>query len=239
MAALEARRAELGDSVVDAALVPLREKLAGLEAAEPSGERRVVTILFCDVVGSTALAEQIDPEEWTRIMNAIFERLNEPVDRYGGNVARLMGDAILAFFGAPVAHENDPERALLAGLAILENIAPLRELVNRLQNIDFNVRVGINTGLVVAGQVGSDVHSEYTAMGDAVNLAARMEQTAAPGTIQISENTYRFVAPLFETEPLGEIRVKGKSHPVPTYRVLGRATGPGRPHGLEERGLRS
>jgi class 3 adenylate cyclase len=241
IAALEAQRAELGDSVVDAALIPLREKLAGLlyggTGSSSAGERRMVTILFCDVVGSTTLAEQMDPEVWTRIMNAAFEQLNEPIERFGGTVARLLGDAILAFFGAPVSHENDPERAILAGLAILENIALLRVQFKSEYGIDFNVRVGINTGLVVAGQVGSAVHGEYTAMGDAVNLAARMEQTAIPGTVQISGDTYRAVAPLFEVERLGPIAVKGKSEPVPAYRVLGRKVAPGRLRGLEASGL--
>jgi class 3 adenylate cyclase/tetratricopeptide (TPR) repeat protein len=241
IAALEAQRADLGDSVVDSALIPLREKLAGLSSADgsssPAGERRVVTILFCDVVGSTTLAEQMDPEVWTGIMNTVFEQLNEPIDRYGGIVARLLGDAILAFFGAPVSHENDPERAILAGLAILENMVLLREQIKQEYAIDFNVRVGINTGLVVAGQVGSAVHGEYTAMGDAVNLAARMEQTAVPGTLQISGDTYRAVAPLFDVEPLGPIAVKGKSEPVPAYRVLGRKAAPGRLRGLEASGL--
>jgi class 3 adenylate cyclase len=243
IAALEAQRADLGDSVVDAALTPLNEKLAavlGEEAVgETTGERRVVTVLFCDVVGSTTLAESMDPEQLTRIMNTVFKQLNEPIDRYDGTVARLLGDAILAFFGAPVAHENDPERATLAGLAILENIAPLREKLKREKGIDFNVRVGINTGLVIAGQVGSEVHGEYTAMGDAVNLAARMEQTAAPGTVQIAQDTFRSVAPLFEIEALGEISVKGKSQPVQAYRVLGRKSDPGRLRGLEGRGLSS
>ena len=193
IASLEAQRAGLGDEVVDAALAPLREKLAQLE--EPAyqaklatgGERRVVTVLFCDVTGSTEMAEKLDPEDWARIMNSAFEHLTEPVERYGGTVARLMGDAVLAFFGAPSAHEDDPHRAVGAGLAILENIGPFRQALQRDRGLDFNVRVGINTGLVVVGEIGSERHGEYTAMGDAVNLAARMEQTARPGTVQISE----------------------------------------------------
>ncbi len=245
ISAIESQRAVLGDEAADAAIAALRRERSALDEIESEpgrpteSERRVITILFSDVVGSTALAEQVDPEEWARVMNAVFEQLNEAVDRFGGTVARLMGDAILAFFGAPVAHENDPERAVQAGLAILENIEPLRQSLKREKKINFNVRVGINTGLVVVGEVGSEIRGEYTAMGDAVNLAARMEQTAAPGTIQLSEDTYRHVAPLFETEALGEIRVKGKSRPVPTYRVLGRKAEPGRLRGLEARGLRS
>ena len=150
IAALEAQRASLGDAAADAAIASLRRELSDLES-EPSrqkeGERRVVTVLFSDVVGSTALAEQMDPEEWTEIMNAAFQRLIEPVERYEGTVARLMGDAILAFFGAPLAHEDDPQRAVLAGLAIIENFGTFREKLLSEKGFEFNVRVGINTGL--------------------------------------------------------------------------------------------
>src|SRR5439155_24769292 len=113
------------------------------------GERRIVTLLFCDVKGSTAMAELLDPEEWAEIMNGAFGYLIKPVYRYEGTVARLMGDAILAFFGAPIAHEDDPQRAVLAGLEIVASIADFREQMRRERGLDFNVRVGINTGLVV------------------------------------------------------------------------------------------
>ncbi len=242
---LEKQRDVLGDKVVDAALKPLKESLGRLVAgegtagAEPKGERRIVTILFCDVTGSTSLAEQMDPEEWRGIMNSAFKRLNESIDRYDGTVARLMGDAILAFFGAPMAHEDDPERAVLAGLEILSSVAPLRAQLKNERGLDFNVRVGINTGLSVVGEVGSDIRGEYTAMGDAVNLAARMEQTASPGTIQIAEDTYHHVSNLFEIEPLGSIRVKGKSQAVKTYRVLHSKAETHRRRGLDDMGLSS
>lgn len=123
-------------------------------------------------------------------MNEVFGCLNELVHRYGGTVARLMGDGILAFFGAPTSHEDDPQRAVLAGLSILEGIEEFRQEFQREHGLDFNVRVGINTGPVVVGQVGSDRAGEYTAMSDAVNMAARTEQTAKPGTIQISDDTF-------------------------------------------------
>jgi class 3 adenylate cyclase len=113
------------------------------------GERRVVTILFCDVKDSTAMAEQLDPEEWGEIMDDAFDFLIAPIYRYEGTVARLMGDAILAFFGAPIAHEDDPERAILAGLEIVADIQPFRDLIQHDYALDFNVRVGINTGPVV------------------------------------------------------------------------------------------
>lgn len=199
----------------------LRAKMENVRANRTmEGDRRTVTILFCDVRGSTALAERLDPEEWAEIMNGAFERLISPVYRYEGTVARLMGDAILAFFGAPIAHEDDPRRAVLAGLDILEGIRAYRLQLDPTVAAVFDVRIGVNTGPVVVGEIGSDLAVEYTAMGDAVNLASRMEQTAQPGTIQIASGTYRLVQDLFEVEPLGGIEVKGKSEPVQTYRVL-------------------
>ena len=189
-----------------------KELMAKLEAARNSGglqaERRVVTMLFCDVTGSTAAAERLDPEDWAEIMNGAFQHLIAPVYQYEGTLARLMGDAILAFFGAPIAHEDDPQRAVLAGLEISRSIVPYREEVKRKWDVDFEVRVGINTGLVVMGEVGSDLRVEYTALGDAINVAARMEQAATPGTVLIAADTRRLVAPLFDFEDLGMIEVR-------------------------------
>jgi class 3 adenylate cyclase/predicted ATPase len=190
-------------------------------------------MLFCDVKGSTAAAEQLDPEEWAEIMNGAFEHMIRPIYKYEGTVARLMGDAILAFFGAPIAHEDDPERGILAGLDILDSIDPYRREVRQQWAIEIDVRVGINTGLVVVGAVGSDLRMEYTALGDAINLASRMEQLADPGTVRISEHTFRLVAPLFDAEDLGEIEVRGKDRPVRTYRVLSPKAQPGRLRGVE------
>src|SRR5215216_7823300 len=197
------------------------------------GERRVITMLFCDVKGSTAAAEKVDPEIWTEIINGVFEYMIRPIYKYEGLVPRLMGDAILAFFGAPIAHEDDPQRAVLAGLEIQEGVRSYAEEVRRNHGLEFGLRVGINTGLVVVGEIGSDLRMEYTAIGDAINLAARMEQTAAPGTVQISEETYKLVAPFFDFEPLGEVEVKGKAAPIKTYRPLASKKSPGHLRGLE------
>ena len=214
-----------------------QELLTKLESARArnsmAGERRVITMLFCDVKGSTAAAERVDPEVWTEIMNGAFEHMIRPIYKYEGLVPRLMGDAILAFFGAPIAHEDDPQRAVLAGLEIQEGVRSYVDEVRRKHGLEMGLRVGINTGLVVVGEIGSDLRMEYTAIGDAINLAARMEQTAAVGTLQISEETYKLVAPFFEVEPLGEVEVKGKSAPVKTYRVLGVKSTPGQLRGLE------
>jgi class 3 adenylate cyclase/tetratricopeptide (TPR) repeat protein len=208
-----------------------KELLAKLEAARAGrameGERRVVTMLFCDVKGSTAMAETLDPEVWAEIMNGAFERLIAPVYRYEGTLARLMGDAIFAFFGAPIAHEDDPQRAVWAALDIVSGVAAYKQHVKAEHGLDLDVRVGIHTGPVMVGQVGSDLRLEYTAMGDAVNVAARMEQTADPGTVQITGDTHRLVDPLFDVEARGQIEVKGKAEPVAAYRVLRRRAEPG------------
>jgi class 3 adenylate cyclase len=163
------------------------------------GQRRVVTMMFCDVQGSTAAANRFDPEEWAGIINGAFECMIPPVYHFEGTVARLMGDGILAFFGAPIAHEDDPQRAVLAGLEILEKFTRYKALVSSQWGVEIDARVGINTGLVVVGAVGSDLQVEYTAVGDAINIAARMEQTAAPGTLQISDVTHKRVASHFKT----------------------------------------
>ncbi len=197
------------------------------------GERRVITMLFCDVKGSTAAAERVDPEVWSEIMNGIFEYMIRPIYKFEGTVPRLMGDAILAFFGAPIAHEDDPQRAILAGLEIQEEIKDYAEDIRLKHGLEFGLRVGINTGLVVVGAIGSDLRMEYTAIGDAINLAARMEQTAVPGTVQISDETYKLVAPLFDFEALGEVEVKGKAAPIKTYRPLGLKRSPGHLRGLK------
>lgn len=213
----------------------LLEKLnaASTSGAGLQGERRRVTMLFCDLQGSSAAAEHLDPEDWADIMNGAFEHLIAPVYRYEGTLARLMGDAILAFFGAPIGHEDDPERAVRAGLEILEDIAPYRAEVKRSYGIDFDVRVGINSGLVVVGAIGSDLRVEYTAMGDAVNIAARMESTAAPGTVQISDDTKSRVERLFAFEDLGPIAVKGRAEPVRSWRVLEQLERPSQLRGIE------
>jgi len=197
------------------------------------GERRVVTMLFSDVKGSTPMAERLDPEEVLEIMDGAFDVLIEPIARYEGALARLMGDGILAFFGAPIAHEHDAERACRAALEILNGA---REYAARLEAergmSGFNVRVGIHTGLVVVGEVGSDLRVEYTAMGDAVNLASRMEELADPGTVLITEDTYRLISRLFETQRLGPIEVRGKAEPVSVYRVLAPRPVAGKPRGI-------
>nr|MBI2904890.1 AAA family ATPase [Chloroflexota bacterium] len=209
--------------------LPLADKM---RAAHLVGERKLVTCLFADVVGSTALAEGMDPDDWTAIMNHAFDRLSPVVYRYEGTIARLMGDAILAFFGAPVAHEDDAVRAALTALDMLAAARSYAEEVRRQHHVEFAIRVGLNTGNVVVGNVGSDLKYEYTAMGDAVNLAARMQSAARPMTVLISEHTQRFIAPVFDCADVGLVEVKGKSEPVQVFEVRGPKTQPSRVRGL-------
>jgi len=166
------------------------------------------------------MAEQLDPEDWAEIMDEAFGYMTEPVERYGGTLGRFMGDAIVAFFGAPVSHEDDPERAVRAGLEIISGTREFATDISQEFGLEFNVRVGINTGPVVVGMVGSEDPGDYTAMGDTVNVAARMEQSAEAGAVQVSESTHSLTSHAFEYESLGGISVKGKLEPVHTYRSL-------------------
>src|SRR5918994_7234913 len=202
-----------------AAPAPLVEKM---RAAKLTGQRKPVTALFADVVGSTTLAEGMDPEDWTQMMNEAFELMSKAIFRYEGTIAQLQGDAMLAFFGAPIAHEDDPERAVLAALDMIAATDEFAEQLQSTLGIDFRIRAGINSGPVIVGNIGSDLRYEYTALGDAVNVAARMQTAAQPGTILITEMTRRLTGDTFDLEDLGEIEVKGKAEPIHVYRVLGR-----------------
>jgi class 3 adenylate cyclase len=213
--------------------------IAKMRAARLTGERKPVTALFADVVGSTALAEQIDPEDWTAIINEAFDLMSRAVFRYEGTIAQLQGDAMLAFFGAPVAHEDDPERAIFAAIDMLAAIEEFATQLRRSHGIEFRIRAGINSGPVMVGNIGSDLRYEYTALGDAVNVAARMQSSAQPGTIVITEMTRRLTGDTFEVEDLGAIEVKGKTEAVHAFRVLARKATPARRRGLESVGLDS
>lgn len=210
--------------------VPLAQKVR--DAAHLAGERRTVTALFMDVVDSTALSHQMDPEDWTAIMNGAFDRFYPAIYRYEGTIARLLGDALLAFFGAPVAHEDDPARAVRAALDLLEIAREYGPAVREQYGVEFAVRIGLNTGPVIVGQVGSDLCYEYTPMGSSVNLAARMQAAARPMSLLISDDTHRFVAPLFDTQDAGPIQVKGHAEPVRAYQVAGAKAVPGTVRGL-------
>jgi class 3 adenylate cyclase/tetratricopeptide (TPR) repeat protein len=184
------------------------------------GERKQVTVLFVDVAGSTALAERIDPEEMHGIMDRCFRILMDEVHRYEGTINQFTGDGVMALFGAPIAHENAPERAVRAALGAQAGLARLGEDLARTRNIDFRVRMGLNSGPVVVGKIGDDLRMDYTAVGDTTNLAARLQAAAAPGTVLMSEQTAKLVAGRFATRPVGPLVLKGKSQPVTAFEVV-------------------
>src|SRR5438105_2754691 len=186
-----------------------------------SSERRPITVLFADIAGSTAIAEQLDPEDWTVLVGEAFQRLNRTVEHYGGTIARLMGDGVLAVFGAPGAHEDDPERAVRCGLDLVRAIDELDAARHLPAGADLKVRVGINSGPVVVGVVGTETANEYTAMGDTVNVAARMQAAARPGSVLITSATHRFVSALVESVDVGMLELKGKTDAVHAYEITG------------------
>jgi class 3 adenylate cyclase len=213
---------------------PVPTTPAGPLLAERTGdERKFVSVLFVDIVGSTALAEAMDPEDWRVIVAGAHQRVAEAVRRYDGTVAQFLGDGVLAFFGAPIAHEDDAERAIRAALAIQDSIRVYAsELQRRGVASGFQVRVGLNSGLVVVGKLGDRQHAEYLAVGDTVNLAARLQSAAAPGAILVSESTSRQAGPVFEFEDLGKMSFKGKTAPMQVYRVSGERRGAARVRGV-------
>ena len=197
-----------------------------------SSERRSITVLFADIAGSTAIAERMDPEDWTTLVGEAFKRMTGVIERYDGKIARLMGDGVLAFFGAPVAHEDDPERAVRCGLDMVHAIDELGAAQRAKGASDLRIRVGINTGPVVVGMVGTDTANEYTAMGDAVNVAARMQATARAGSVLVTAATYRFVSPLVDAVDVGLLELKGKTDAVQAYEISGLKAGAKSARGL-------
>ena len=171
----------------------------GGTSASPREERRVVTALFADLVGSTALGERLDPEELKLIVADAVARMIGVIESFDGTVKDLAGDGVLALFGAPVAHEDDPERAVRAGLRIAEEIADYAREVERAWGIEsFNVRVGVDTGPVVTGEIGAGSRVEYTALGDAVNTAARLQTHAEQGSVLVGPETHTLTRSSFE-----------------------------------------
>jgi class 3 adenylate cyclase/tetratricopeptide (TPR) repeat protein len=184
-----------------------------------SEQRKVVTILFADLSGSTPLAERLDPEELRRILGSYFNQLAGQIQRYEGTIDKYIGDAVMATFGAPLSHEDDAERAIRAALAMQASIARLNDELDRDYGVRLSLRIGINTGEVVAGLLGGDVQHAYTVVGDAVNTAQRFESAAPLNEILVSETTRRLAIHAFEFERLPPLTLKGKKEPVAAYRV--------------------
>jgi class 3 adenylate cyclase/tetratricopeptide (TPR) repeat protein len=184
------------------------------------GERKQVTVLFADTAGFTALARRLDPEVVHEVMDRCFKLVTAEVHRFEGTINQYTGDGVMALFGAPIAHEDSPRRAVYAALGIQRAIRDFSRELQAQRDFSVQMRLGINTGLVVVGKIGDDLRMDYTAMGDTTNLAARLQQLAQPGTVVISEATHRLVAGLFETRDLGEHVVKGYVEPVHAFEVL-------------------
>jgi len=206
-------------------------------AAGGDADRRPVTVLFADLAGFTALSERLDPEDVRAFQNDLFRTMAEEIQRFDGFVEKFVGDAVMAVFGAPVAHEDDPERALRAGLALLERMHALSRQWEPCFGTAVTLHIGVNTGPVVAGSLGGAAGGAYAVTGDTVNTTARLLAAAPPGTMLASETTYRMVQQRFAFEPVGDLALKGKSDAVSAYRVLGLLAGPRPTRGLEALGL--
>jgi predicted ATPase/class 3 adenylate cyclase len=222
--ALEGQRSTVGDDIVNTAQKSLREKLARLNPETHSfQERKLITVLFADVSGFTAMAETMDHELVGGVINSLWSRVDRAIHDQGGRIDKHIGDAVMALFGTPTAREDDPERAIRAALQIQEEVQQWKwefhDSVSpqRVQSQNIQLRIGINTGPALLGTVGTI--GEYTAIGNTVNVANRLEQAAPPGGILISYDTYKHVRGIFDVAVLQPITVKGKSEPVQVYTV--------------------
>jgi class 3 adenylate cyclase/tetratricopeptide (TPR) repeat protein len=188
------------------------------EADEVAADvRRVVTIVFADVTGSTSLGERLDPEALRRVMGRYFDEMSTVIERHGGTVEKFIGDAVMAVFGIPRLHEDDALRAVRAAFGMREALEALNVELEREHGIGIAARIGVNTGEVVAGDPST---GQRLVTGDAVNVAARLEQAASPGEIFLGETTYRLVKDAVEVEPVSALDLKGKEEPVPAFRLL-------------------
>jgi len=197
----------------------LADKILNTRSAV-EGERKVVTVLFADVANYTAIAEKRDPEEVHQIMDGCFKILMDGIHRYEGTINQFTGDGIMAIFGAPIAHENHAQRACYAALSIQRAIEDYGDKLRAGCGLEFKMRFGINSGLVMVGAIGNDLRMDYTADGDTTNLASRLESIAEPGSILVSENTYRLIRAYFKLKALGPVTLKGKEEPQNAYLLL-------------------
>src|SRR5215813_1113536 len=189
---------------------------ARAQPAAPEAGRRQLTVMFCDLVGSTALSEQLDPEELREMVRAYQETCTTVIQRYDGHIAQHVGDGLLVYFGYPLAHEDDAARAARSGLGILEALPALNARLPR----PIQVRIGIHTGVVVVGEIGGGDKREMLALGETPNLAARLQGLAQPDTVVLSAATQRLVQGLFACQELGPQPLKGLSTPLVVYRVV-------------------
>jgi len=188
------------------------------------GERKQVTVLFADLKGSMELLADRDPEEARQLLDPVLERMMSAVHRYEGTVNQVMGDGIMALFGAPIAHEDHAIRACNAALAMQAAIRTYAEEARRVHGITVQRRVGLNSGAVVVRAIGNDLHMDYSAVGQTTNLAARMEQLATAGSILLTADTLRLVEGLVQVTALGPIPVKGLPEPIEVFELIGAST---------------
>jgi len=201
------------------------------------GERKQVTVLFADLKGSLELLAERNPEESRQLLDPVLERMMEAVHRYEGTVNQVMGDGIMALFGAPLAHEDHAVRACYAALRMQESLKRLADASRRAHGVELQIRVGLNSGEVVVGSVGSDLRMDYTAVGQTTHLAARMEQLALPGTVRLTTDTVRLAEGYVEVRSLGPIPVKGLRDPIEIFELTGAGTARTRLQAAALRGL--
>src|SRR5262245_30374913 len=200
-------------------------------------ERRQLTVLFCDLVDSTRLARQLDPEDYREVVRAYQATCATVIQRFDGTIAQYLGDGLLVYFGYPQAHEDDAQRAVRAGLGMLDALAPLQARLAAEKGLRLAVRLGIHTGLVVVGAVGTGGRQEQLALGDTPNVAARLQGMAAPDTVVVSEATWRLAQGYFAGQDLGLLTLKGVETPVQVYRILGPSGAQSRLDVVSPRGL--
>jgi class 3 adenylate cyclase/tetratricopeptide (TPR) repeat protein len=214
----------------------LAEKILTSKSAL-EGERKQVTVLFADMKGSMELLADRDPEEARKLLDPVIERMMEAVHRYEGTVSNLMGDGIMALFGAPLAHEDHAVRACYAALRMQESVNRYAEVVRRTEGVPIQIRVGLNSGEVVVGSIGNDLKMDYTAVGQTVHLAARMEQMATPGSVLLTPDALRLAEGYVQVKSLGPVSVKGLTEPVEVYEVTGVGLARSRLQAAAARGL--
>jgi class 3 adenylate cyclase len=206
-------------------------------APPPEAERRQLTVMFCDLVDSTKLSSQLDPEDWRDVVRAYQRVCTDVIQRYDGHIAQLLGDGLLIYFGYPQAHEGDPQRAVRTGLGILAAMGDLNQGLQQAKGIQLAIRVGIHTGLVVVGEMGGEGRYESLALGEVPNVCSRIQGLAAPNTIAVSDATYRLVQGYFACQDLGAQTLKGVAEPLHVYRVLQDSGARGRLDVAQSRGL--
>jgi adenylate cyclase len=199
----------------------VEEILKNPEKMVLTGERREVTVLFCDVRGFTSISERLSPEEVVSLLNQFYTLMIDTTFKHDGTLDKFLGDAVMAVFGAPIAHPDHSARAIRTALAMQEGIRGLNGRRAQQGKEPIAVGIGVSAGEAVAGTVGTEDRMEYTVIGDSVNLAARLESSAKPGQILISQRTYQNVEGMVTVQPLGAIKVKGKEEQVEVYEVLG------------------